>query len=91
MGILQITGFTNNPRGVKIRYKLVQNTSSEKTGQTSFDSLGEARTQLAETETKYGANSSQASAQRRLVDELASAAGGREGRAAGLYWQPQTD
>jgi serine/threonine protein kinase len=25
MGILQITGFTDNPRGVKIRYKLVQN------------------------------------------------------------------
>jgi hypothetical protein len=24
-GILQITGFTENPRGVKIRYKLVQN------------------------------------------------------------------
>jgi serine/threonine protein kinase len=39
MGILQITGFTNNPRGVKIRYKLIQKTSSEKTGQTSFDSV----------------------------------------------------
>ena len=25
VGILQITGFTNNPPGVKIRYKLVQN------------------------------------------------------------------
>ena len=25
LGILQITGFTDNPRGVKIRYKLVQN------------------------------------------------------------------
>ena len=25
MGILQITGFSDNPRGVKIRYKLVQN------------------------------------------------------------------
>ena len=25
MGLLQITGFTENPRGVKIRYKLVQN------------------------------------------------------------------
>ncbi len=25
MGILQITGFTENPRGVKLRYKLVQN------------------------------------------------------------------
>jgi tetratricopeptide (TPR) repeat protein len=27
MGILQITGFTDNPRGVKLRYKLVQNES----------------------------------------------------------------
>ena len=25
MGLLQITGFTDNPRGVKLRYKLVQN------------------------------------------------------------------
>jgi hypothetical protein len=25
MGILQITGYTENPRGVKLRYKLVQN------------------------------------------------------------------
>lgn len=25
MGVLQITGFTENPRGVKLRYKLVQN------------------------------------------------------------------
>jgi len=24
IGLLQITGFTENPRGVKIRYKLVQ-------------------------------------------------------------------
>jgi hypothetical protein len=28
MGILQITGFTDNPRGVKIRYKLVQPSAS---------------------------------------------------------------
>jgi len=28
-GILQITGFTGNPRGVKIRYKLVQNAGSK--------------------------------------------------------------
>ena len=27
MGILQITGFTENPRGVKIRYKLVEHGS----------------------------------------------------------------
>jgi hypothetical protein len=41
MGILQITGFTENPRGVKIRYKLVQNggdnsTRSIKTGIINF-------------------------------------------------------
>ena len=29
LGILQITGFTENPRGVKIRYKLVQPTGSQ--------------------------------------------------------------
>ncbi len=29
IGLLQITGFTDNPRGVKIRYKLVQNASAE--------------------------------------------------------------
>ena len=28
MGILQITGFSENPSGVKIRYKLVQNSTS---------------------------------------------------------------
>jgi hypothetical protein len=28
-GVLQITGFTKNPRGVKIRYKLVENGNSE--------------------------------------------------------------
>jgi hypothetical protein len=27
MGVLQIVGFTNNPSGVKIRYKLVQTAS----------------------------------------------------------------
>lgn len=28
-GLLQITGFTENPRGVKIRYKLVQASKSK--------------------------------------------------------------
>jgi hypothetical protein len=28
MGLLQITGFTENPRGVKIRYKLVQQSNA---------------------------------------------------------------
>jgi serine/threonine protein kinase/capsular polysaccharide biosynthesis protein len=30
-GLLQITGFTGNPRGVKIRYKLVQNNTADVT------------------------------------------------------------
>ncbi len=25
LGLLQVTGFTDNPRGVRVRYKLVQN------------------------------------------------------------------
>jgi hypothetical protein len=29
LGLLQITGFTENPRGVKIRYKLVQNETTK--------------------------------------------------------------
>src|SRR5207249_2265931 len=30
LGVLQITGFTENPRGVKIRYKLVQTIHADK-------------------------------------------------------------
>jgi hypothetical protein len=29
-GVLQITGFIDNPRGVSIRYKLVQNSEAQK-------------------------------------------------------------
>ncbi len=35
LGILQITGFTENPRGVKIRYKLVQDPNRAKLNQPS--------------------------------------------------------
>jgi biopolymer transport protein ExbD len=38
MGVLQITGFTKDPRGVKIRYKLVQ---SETTNATAADEFRE--------------------------------------------------
>lgn len=31
VGIIQIVGFTNNPRGVKIQYKMVQKESAGKT------------------------------------------------------------
>ena len=36
MGIFQITGFTENPRGVKIRYKLVQDSASTKPATSSI-------------------------------------------------------
>ena len=76
-GVLQITGFTDNPRGVKIRYKLVQNSHTIKVVQRPADSseLLEAEARLAEIKKEYGANSSEASEQQRKVDELASAAG----------------
>jgi hypothetical protein len=35
IGLLQITGFTDNPRGVKIRYKLVQNPNQSSTSSDS--------------------------------------------------------
>lgn len=77
MGILQITGFTESPRGVKIRYKLVQTGETTKAVQTSAESpaLLEAKARLAEIKKEYGANSREASGQQRKVDELVSAAG----------------
>ena len=47
-GLLQITGFTENPRGVKIRYKLVQNHVSTGKLSTEPSDLREARAKLAE-------------------------------------------
>jgi hypothetical protein len=44
-GLLQITGFTDNPRGVKIRYKLVQTADS---GDASQTSPGPARRVIAQ-------------------------------------------
>jgi hypothetical protein len=49
-GLLQITGFTENPRGVKIRYKLVQNGNAENSLQPSGDSP-ELRTARCQDET----------------------------------------
>jgi serine/threonine protein kinase len=48
MGILQITGFTDNPRGVKIRYKLVQSAQAaaggtEKSGQNTTPTNNETK------------------------------------------------
>jgi serine/threonine protein kinase/LysM repeat protein len=53
LGILQITGFTENPRGVKIRYKLVQNDGS--TGNATSSSFREYSVNLtfAELARKY--------------------------------------
>jgi len=39
MGVLQIAGFTENPRGVKIRYKLVQNSSVVKNDSATASAL----------------------------------------------------
>jgi serine/threonine protein kinase len=56
-GILQITGFTDNPPGVKIRYKLVQNskpnavTTSEAEQNTSQE-IAQLKLQQAEREVK---------------------------------------
>jgi serine/threonine protein kinase len=73
-GVLQITGFTENPRSVRIRYKLVQtNSSAEKT--TQMFELQQAQIKLAEAKNEYGANSSEASRQQRIVDKIASATG----------------
>ena len=44
-GLLQITGFTDNPRGVKLRYKLVQNDSAKQSSPTI------SATQIAEPPT----------------------------------------
>jgi hypothetical protein len=38
MGLLQITGFTENPRGVKIRYKLVQGIETNSHAPMAFTS-----------------------------------------------------
>lgn len=52
-GLLQITGFTENPRGVKIRYKLVQNKSAAATLANEPPDLREARAKLAELRVDY--------------------------------------
>ena len=41
-GILQITGFTENPRGVKLRYKLVQKSSAQTAARADRIELGES-------------------------------------------------
>ncbi len=40
IGILQLTGSADNPRGVKIRYKLVQNSDAEQSLSTNQNGLG---------------------------------------------------
>jgi serine/threonine protein kinase len=49
-GILQLTGYTENPRGVKIRYKLVQNGSLPK---AQTDASTNARASAARIETHW--------------------------------------
>jgi len=70
-GILQITGFTENPRGVKIRYKLVQNSVTTATPQTSEPAdLREAKATLAELEVDYGTNNPTVQKQFARIKEL---------------------
>jgi serine/threonine-protein kinase len=54
MGILQITGFTANPPGVKIRYKLVQGGKVVESSKVEPADLREARAKLAELRANYG-------------------------------------
>jgi predicted Ser/Thr protein kinase len=48
-GILQITGFTDNPRGVKIRYKLVQTNVKTEAAQVD-DDVAQLKLQIANSE-----------------------------------------
>ena len=56
MGILQLTGFTNNPRGVKIRYKLVQSGKAMESSAVESTDVREARAKLAALRANYGEN-----------------------------------
>jgi hypothetical protein len=70
-GLLQITGFTGNPRGVKLRYKLVQNSVTTATPQTSEPAdLREAKAKLAELEIDYDTNNPTAQRQLARIKEL---------------------
>jgi hypothetical protein len=57
VGLLQDTGFTENPRGVKLRYKLVQNksdkTAAKQNSASEPSDLREARARLAELRVDY--------------------------------------
>ncbi len=57
MGILQITGLSENPRGVKLRYKLVQNVKNKTPASpnSAFEpaDVREAHAKLAAARVKY--------------------------------------
>ncbi len=69
-GVLQITGFTKNPRGVKIRYKLVQTNSSAAPQTSEPSDLREAKTRLAELEVDFGTNNPAVQRQFARIKEL---------------------
>jgi hypothetical protein len=70
-GVLQITGFTENPRGVKLRYKLVQNGVMIAAPQTSEPlDLREAKARLAELETDLTTNNPTVQKQFARINEL---------------------
>ena len=59
-GLLQVTGFTDNPRGVKIRYKLAQQGGSRartiRAEQTANEEIGQLRLQSAIREVEAAEN-----------------------------------
>lgn len=54
VGVLQITGYTDNPRGVKIRYRLVQTRAPVPSQASEPSDLREARAKLAELRVTCG-------------------------------------
>ena len=70
-GLLQITGFTNNPRGVKIRYKLVQNGNASKSNSDiSAAMLAEPpKLQFLAWQDEWQTNQPGAAASRRLAGD----------------------
>ena len=68
LGILQIVGFTNNPPGVKIRYKLIKNETVAMTIEPA--DLREARSKLAELRVDYAEQNPTVQQQLARINEL---------------------
>jgi Flp pilus assembly protein TadD/tRNA A-37 threonylcarbamoyl transferase component Bud32 len=70
IGLLQDTGFTDDPRGVKIRYKLVQTNTSVVPQTSEPADLREAKARLAELENDYDTNNPTVQKQFARINEL---------------------